>query len=59
MEIIKYEMNWCEYFTPCPYIYCKSENDKVFVGSYECANCTYCLNHDTRNKRICCSFKTL
>lgn len=57
MEIIKYDMNWCEYFTPCPNIH--KEDNKIFVGSYECCECCpYCLNHDFSKHQVYCSFKS-
>jgi hypothetical protein len=32
---LKFEFNWCDYKTPCPY-----KND-IFIGDYDCYTCEH------------------
>ena len=32
---MKFEYNWCEYFTPCPY------KTGIMIGDYDCSECQH------------------
>ena len=36
---IKYQFNWCDYFTQCPH------NKDIMVGDYYCTQCQYFIDN--------------
>lgn len=56
IETIKYERNWCDYFTKCPYLF-KEQAYGPFVGDYECSVCPFNCELNDTERIVKCDFR--